>query len=201
MRASNPLTPLAALLLLTFGSMAGAAAVALADASATADKAAPKTVAAPSAPAASGGTPVTVTPATAKTGSPAFKIVRPVDPRNVYEGQSDFTEEELLRFIRHLPDFRSWLKTSGEKAEPTMKKGKPDFAYSPGAAQWAEFRGWEARRFFCVMGRSAAAMVVVSEGEKEARRFRDMPRVSRAECDLVQKHLGELLKAGSDAAR
>ncbi|MDO5536741.1 MAG: serine/threonine protein phosphatase [Desulfovibrionaceae bacterium] len=115
----------------------------------------------------------------------------------VYDGQPDFTEKELLQFCRTLPDFRSWVKASGEKPHPVMKNGKPDFAYSAKAAEWARFHGWDEKRFFCVMGRSAAALALVSEGRDRAARYRDMPKVSDAEFELVQTHLGELLKAGS----
>lgn len=147
--------------------------------------------------------------ATADTAAPATGQQQPepqgkkVFPRprstvNVYENQPDFTEEELLRFIRHLPDFRTWMHQQGEKAYPVVKKGKPDFYYSPAAAEWVEYRSWDARRFFCVMGRSAAALVLVSEGEQAKKLYRDMPKPSKAECELVQKHMGELLKAGND---
>lgn len=126
---------------------------------------------------------------------------RPRSTANVYENQPDFTEEELLRFIRHLPDFRSWMHQHNEKAYPVVKKGKPDFYYSPAAAEWVEFRSWDARRFFCIMGRSAAALVLVSEGEQAKKLYRDMPKPSKAECELVSKHMGELLKAGNDVVQ
>ncbi len=133
---------------------------------------------------------------------PKFRQILPrVSDVNVYENQPDFTEEELLRFIRHLPDFRAWMRQQNEKAYPIVKKGKPDFHYAPAAAQWVEFRGWDARRFFCIMGKSAAALVLVSEGEQAKKLYRDMPRPSKAECELVQKHMGELLKAGNDAVQ
>ena len=131
----------------------------------------------------------------------ARKILPRVSPVNVYENQPDFTEEKLMRFIRHLPDFRTWMRKHNEKAYPIVKKGKPDFHYSPAAAEWVTFRSWDARRFFCIMGRSAAALVLVSEGEQEKKLYRDMPRPSKAECELVQKHMGELLKAGNDVVQ
>ena len=131
----------------------------------------------------------------------ARKILPRVSPVNVYENQPDFTEEELMRFIRHLPDFRTWMRKHNEKAYPIVKKSKPDFHYSPAAAEWVTFRSWDARRFFCIMGRSAAALVLVSEGEQAKKLYRDMPRPSKAECELVQKHMGELLKAGNDVVQ
>jgi hypothetical protein len=54
-------------------------------------------------------------------------------------------------------------------------------------------------RFFCVMGRTAAAMAMVSEGEDFKSRPSDMPAVSEKECGLVRRHLGELLRAASGA--
>lgn len=80
-------------------------------------------------------------------------------------------------------------------------ENQPDFHYSPAAAQWVSFRSWEPRRFFCIMGRSAAALVLVSEGEQAKKLYRDMPKPSKAECELVQKHMGELLKAGNDVVQ
>ena len=126
----------------------------------------------------------------------AYSVKQYLEPLAKY-----FTEEELMRFIRHLPDFRTWMRQQGEKAYPVVKKGKPDFHYSPAAAQWVSFRSWEPRRFFCIMGRSAAALVLVSEGEQAKKLYRDMPKPSKAECELVQKHMGELLKAGNDVVQ
>ena len=117
---------------------------------------------------------------------------------SVYDGQTDMTEEELLRFTKDLPEFRRFMKSSGESAHPAITGGKPDFTWSDGAAAWVHGRGWEPRRFFVVMGRTAAALVLVSEGEAVRKNYRDMPEVSDHERQLVLKHLGEVLKAGAD---
>ncbi len=118
--------------------------------------------------------------------------------QSVYDGQGDMTEEELLRFTRHLPEFRAYMSTSGETAHPTIRNGRPDFTWSEGAAQWARGRGWEPARFFVVMGRTAAAIVLIAEGEAVRKKYRDMPEVSEQDRRLVTKHLGEVLKAGAD---
>lgn len=118
--------------------------------------------------------------------------------KSVYDGQGDMTEEELLRFTRHLPEFRAYASASGETAHPTTSDGRPDFTWSEGAAQWARGRGWEPARFFVVMGRTAAAIVLIAEGEAAREKYRDMPEVSERDRRLVTKHLGEVLKAGAD---
>ena len=116
----------------------------------------------------------------------------------VYAGQSAFTEDELLRFIKDLPSFRSWLHTSGEQAHPTMKGTKADFYLSPAARSWLEMRSWDPQRFCVIMGRSAAALVLETEGPESKKLYKDMPAVSESERALVLKHMGELLKAGND---
>ena len=116
----------------------------------------------------------------------------------VYAGQPAFTEDELLRFIKDLPSFRSWLRTSGEKAHPVMKGTKADFYLSPAARSWLEMRSWDPRRFCVIMGRSAAALVLETEGPESEKLYKDMPTVSESESALVLKHMGELLKAGND---
>ena len=85
-------------------------------------------------------------------------------------------------------------------AFPALAGGKPGFVYSAAAASWVSSRGWDPVRFFCVMGRTAAAMAVVSEGGDLKSRPADMPAVSEKECALVRRHLGELLRAASGAA-
>ncbi len=119
----------------------------------------------------------------------------------VYDGQPEYTESELLRFASALPGFREWCRRTGEQPHPAVKNGRPDFAYSAAAAEWARFHGWDEQRFFCVMGRSAAALTMVmgrEGGRDNVPAFKDMPQVSQQEIDLAQKHLGELLKAASD---
>ena len=48
------------------------------------------------------------------------------------------------------------------------------------------------------MGRSAAALVLETEGPESEKLYKDMPAVSESESALVLKHMGELLKAGND---
>ncbi len=141
-------------------------------------------------------------PAAAATPGPDDPIwpVQKTRRLTVYDGQPDCTEAELLHFIKDLPDFRAWIRSRGEQARPFFANGRADFRYSRDAADWVTARGWDPRRFFCLMGRTAAAFTVVTEGPETAAKYRDMPRVSEAECSLIRAHLAELLKAGSDAA-
>ncbi len=122
---------------------------------------------------------------------------------SVYADQPEFTEQELMRFATLLPDFRKWCHAQGEKAHPAVRKGKADFVYSEAAAGWARSHGWDDRRFFCVMGRSAAALatIMAEEDKKKPAHYKDMPKVSQKELDLVRLHLGELLKAGSEESK
>lgn len=132
---------------------------------------------------------------------------KPAKPRaqkfagTVYDGQPPVTEKELRAFVGLLPRFRSWTREHGEEAHPVVnKEGKPDFLYSDDAARWVEGRNFDARRFFCIMGRMAAAMVIVEEGNDfKGTRPRDMPSVSSGELELARKHLGALLTAGGPA--
>lgn len=119
----------------------------------------------------------------------------------VYDTQSDVTEKELLQFLELLPQFRQWTRAEKEEAHPVLNKGKADFLYSDKAAQWVREKGWDARRFFCVMGRMAAALVMVEEGGNSMARPKDMPEVSNAELELARKHLGSILKASMDNAQ
>ena len=119
---------------------------------------------------------------------------------SVYSSQPEFTEKELLRFAEVLPAFRAWARAQGEKAHPSVRSGQPDFTYSRAAADWVVQHGWDEQRFFCVMGRAAAALATVTSADDKgkAAKHKDMPSVTQNELSLVQKHLGELLKAGSD---
>lgn len=121
--------------------------------------------------------------------------------RSVYDKQPDVSEKELLDFLEVLPQFRQWTRAEKEEAHPVLRAGKADFLYSPKAAQWVKEKGWDARRFFCVMGRMAAALVMVEEGGNEMARPKDMPEVSKAELELARKHLGSILKASMDNAK
>ena len=94
----------------------------------------------------------------------------------------------------------AWARESGEEAHPVLRNGKADFVYSPRAAEWVRAQGWEPVRFFCVMGRMAAALVIVEEGnDMRGTRPRDMPGVTEEELALARRHLGTMLKAGGDA--
>ena len=118
---------------------------------------------------------------------------------NVYAGQPAVTEKELLAFANLLPQFRAWARTAHEEAHPVMRDGKADFLYSPNAAEWVTAKGWQPARFFCVMGRLAAALVIVEEGNDMGSRPADMPTVTNEELDLTRRHIGTLLTAGGDA--
>ena len=112
-------------------------------------------------------------------------VVVPVDVEaaavtTVYDGQGPVEEKELLRFLDVLPQFRNWARENRIEAHPV--------------ARWVEAKGWDARRFFCVMGRMAAALVIVEEGNDLQVRPKDMPVVDKAEVELARKHLGSLLK-------
>jgi len=129
-------------------------------------------------------------PATAKKDLPA---------QNVY-AQDPYTEKELVRFIESMPHFLTWARSgSTPQAHPvTNAAGKPDFTYTPEAAAKTRELGWEPRRFFCLMGRTAAALYLVGEGTDLMLALPpDMPTVTAAEMALVRKHLAALLRAGA----
>lgn len=121
--------------------------------------------------------------------------------KNVYADQPPVTDKELVAFMEILPQFRAWAASSKEEAHPSVdKSGKADFVFSPKAAEWVKQRGWDPVRFFSVMGRAAAALSMVEEGsDASGKRPPDMPAVTQQEMELVRRHLGSLLKAGSDA--
>ncbi len=129
-------------------------------------------------------------------------MATPAMAQSVYDDQGPMNETELLSFIKLLPQFRAWAASSKEVAHPGFVDNKADFIYSDAAAQWVQTRGFDARRFFTVMGRSAAALYMISEGATtQDAKPQDMPTVSESELALVQKHLAQLLEAGSDAPR
>lgn len=121
--------------------------------------------------------------------------------KTVYDNQAPFTDKELVSFMEILPHFRAWAASSSEEAHPTVSKnGKPDFVYSRKAADWVKARGWDPVRFFSVMGRAAAALSIVEEGnDLVTKKPTDMPKVTEGELDLVRRHLASLLRAGNDA--
>lgn len=116
--------------------------------------------------------------------------------------QPPFTPAELDRLIDDLPRFRAWVKANGEKVHPVLTaSGKPDFLYSPKTAAHVEQLEWEPRRFFCVMGRAAAALAIIEQGtELTSSPPADMPRVSSAEMNAVRNNLTGLLQASSRPA-
>jgi hypothetical protein len=141
----------------------------------------------------------------AKSAPPADKPVSaagkvPVAParESVYE-QPPFTEKELSNFVDTLPAFLRRAREDGMTAHPAVNAaGKPDFLYDPEAAAEAQRLGWEPARFFCLMGRTAAALYLVEENADLPDKLPgDMPSVTRDEMALVRKHLASLLRAGT----
>ncbi len=120
--------------------------------------------------------------------------------KTVYEGQPPMTNDELLSFIDLLPRFRAWAASNADNTAPSISEGKADFAYSEKAAAWVKAQNWNPDRFFTIMGRAAAALFIVTEGnEMKNEKPTDMPVVSQSELELVRRHLAALLQAGSDA--
>ena len=113
--------------------------------------------------------------------------------------QPPFTKAELTKFIDDLPRFRDWLRANKETAHPDlMPDDKPGFVYSAKAAAHAESLGWQAERFFCVMGRAAAAVAWIERGPAvKTAPPRDMPKVAPEEMEAVQENLTDLLRAAS----
>lgn len=137
-----------------------------------------------------------------KTGkeTPQIKISQP--GATVYDRQPIITETELNNFLPLLPQFRAWAKQNQEDAHPILNaNGKPDFQYSQKAAQWVASHGFQPARFFCIMGRMAAGLAIIEEGnDLAASRPRDMPPVDQKEISLARRHLGELLTAATQPA-
>ncbi len=112
--------------------------------------------------------------------------------------QPPFDNAELTRFIDDFPRFRDWTKQKGEAPHPAVgTDGLPGFEYSPATAAEVERMGWKPERFFCIMGRSAAALADIEEGDAlaGANRPADMPQVTPAETELVRRQLASLLRA------
>ncbi len=124
----------------------------------------------------------------------------PTIAKTVYENQPPMTEKELLSFIELLPRFRAWAASNSDNSAPNITNDKADFFYSEKAGSWVKSQGWEPERFFAIMGRAAAALFIVAEGnEMKKDKPTDMPQVSASELELVRRHLAMLLQAGSDA--
>ena len=125
----------------------------------------------------------------------------PAEEKTVYDNQPPVTEREINAFVAILPSFRAWARQNGENAHPTLNSnGKPDFLYSVNAAKWVREHEFDPPRFFCIMGRMAAGMVIVEEGNDfKGTRPVDMPSVDKDELGLVRKHMKSLLRAGGPA--
>jgi hypothetical protein len=121
-----------------------------------------------------------------------------VPAQDVY-AQGAYTEKELVRFIESMPHFLAWARAGKVKVHPVVNAaGKPDFVYTREAAAKAQELGWEPGRFFCLLGRTAAALYLVEEGTDLVHALPpDMPTVTDAEIALVRKHLASLLRAGT----
>ncbi len=139
-------------------------------------------------------------PQTVPAAAPNTAPAGPAGDKNVYD-QPPFTEKELLSFMDTLPQFRRWVRETRAAVNPQLNSaGKPDFVYPPEAAAKARELGWaEPKRFFCLLGRTAAALYLVEEGTDLTDKLpKDMPKVADSEIALVRKHLGSLLRAGND---
>lgn len=123
----------------------------------------------------------------------------PAKGSTVYDRQPLITEAELSSFIVLLPQFRNWARENQEEAHPIVNPaGKPDFIYSPKSAEWVSAHGFTPARFFCIMGRMAAGVVIIEEGnDLPDARPADMPPVDSREVALARRHLGELLTAAA----
>jgi len=110
--------------------------------------------------------------------------------------QPPMTEAELVKFVDELPAYLAWARQNNEKAHPSLSdEGRADFTYSNKAAAKVESMGWKAKRFFCVMGRTAAAMALQSK-KPGAERPLMMPPVTPKELNLVRRHMDALEAAG-----
>jgi hypothetical protein len=136
---------------------------------------------------------------TAKRAAPAADAAATRAPAPDVYAQDAYTEKELVRFIESMPHFLAWVRASKAKTHPVVNAaGKPDFVYPPEAAARAQELGWEPRRFFCLLGRTAAALYLVGEGTDLTHALPpDMPTVTETEMALVRKHLAALLRAGA----
>lgn len=132
-----------------------------------------------------------------KSGKAAAKPAGQKD-LTVYANQPPVTEKEVSSFIEALPRFRVWASKNGEEARPVVSSsGQPDFLYSDNAARWVSSNNFDPPRFFCIMGRLAAGLVIVTEGNDfKGTRPPDMPSVDPQEIMLVRKHMSQLLSVG-----
>lgn len=115
--------------------------------------------------------------------------------------QPPFTEKELNDVIARFPAFRTWTISQNEKVHPEVdNSGRPSFTYSPRVADYLKEQGTTAERFLCILGRAAAALAIIEEGDavSGANRPTDMPPVTANELEFVRRNLPELLRATSD---
>ena len=129
------------------------------------------------------------------SGIMVLALSGPLQAETLY-GQPPFTETELNELVAALPRFRAWVSANGEAPHPALNAdGEPDFLYSPKAAAYLQSMGWKPERFFCVMGRAAAAVAIIQQGNAiTTRPPADMPNVSPAELEAVRKHLPAILQ-------
>jgi len=134
----------------------------------------------------------------AASGAAAAGAQALVPMPDVY-AQGPYTEKELVSFMESMPHFLAWARAGKAKVHPVVNAaGKPDFAYTQEAAAKAQELGWDPRRFFCLLGRTAAALYLVEEGTDLMHALPpDMPTVTDAEMALARKHLASLLRLES----
>ena len=123
-------------------------------------------------------------------------LVFPLAASADFYDQPPMTEAELLKFIDDMPSYLQWARHNKEQAHPDLdKQGRPSFSYSAKAAAKMTELGWKAERFFCVMGRTAAALAL--GGRKPGLdKPVDMPMISPKELTLVRRHMDKLEAIG-----
>lgn len=118
-----------------------------------------------------------------------------------FYAQPPMSEAELARFIDSFPAFKAWSRKTGDRPAPSLDaSGNPAFTWSEGAAAKARELGWQPERFFFVLGKAAACLAVIENGEDYSAKARppDMPSVSKEEVAAVQRHLVSLLRTTSE---
>jgi hypothetical protein len=138
------------------------------------------------------------TPVPGAASAPGAPSAVPTPGEDIYE-QPPFTEKELTDFVDALPAFLRRARADKMTAHPVVNAaGRADFLYGPEAAAEAQRLGWKPARFFCLMGRTAAALYLVEENTDLPDKLPDdMPSITRDETALVRKHLTSLLRAGA----
>lgn len=111
--------------------------------------------------------------------------------------QPPLRELELQRFIDTFPVFKAWVRSSGERPAPgTDANGAPTFTWTEPVAAKVRELGWEPERFFFVLGKTAAGLAIIENGDAYAgpQRPADMPPVTPGELALIQRDLVSLLR-------